>query len=464
MDTSKDFCFSSKRYADVGLPTRKEGNFSFGLSSFGAGKRFSDNSPKAFMFVGNLKGIFGEVLNGELRPDLSNEQTFGKNFSEWLVKEVSLGSVFYVVGTNSLINEYFKPVFNKVGEWLCKRCKFRAYSIERFAKLKKLPLKSEKDYGLIYIEIIKWLMNEERVEFDYILMNPPYNVGNSITKFAILPTKPNSSVPTNFVKERIIDENGDVINEELPAGSHQTLLSDGKCVCLMPLSQYKSNNLYRHVEDFRLADPDMFEDADITNNLCICTLRKDVVDKYKTYEEMSMESYDPAFKAFYEVNKPNGTFYDAGQPWANNKKLFDWNDTWVYLCRAAADGVHSEDATDRRWNLAESRVEIDDIQRPGKDGNGRYSLRVIKFVKGDTRKSCKNLSTWFYAYGKDGLADKLLHSLKKNSGSIELAIPQIDWEAISDTPLWKEGKYDEAVLDVMGLKWNDKKDGVEEIE
>lgn len=237
-----------------------------------------------------------------------------------------------------------------------------------------------------------------------------------------------------------------------------------RTVCLMPLSCYKkkSDELWRYVETMDLADPKMFADATITDNLCICTLRKDVVDKYKTYEELSMESYDPKFKAFYEVNKPNGTFYDAGQPWANNKKLFDWNDTWVYLCRAAADGVHSEDATDRRWNLAESRVEIDDIQNPGKDGNGRYSLRVIKFVKGNTRKSCKNLSTWFYAYGKDGLADKLLHSLKKNSGSIEPAIPQIDWEAISDTQLWKEGKYDEAVLLAMGLRWNDEKDGVEE--
>ena len=169
-----------------------------------------------------------------------------------------------------------------------------------------------------------------------------------------------------------------------------------------------------------------------------------------------MESYDPRFKVFYEVNKPNGTFYDAGQPWANNKNIFDWNDTWVYLCRAAADGVHSEDATDRRWNLAESRVEIDDIQKPGKDGNGRYSLRVIKFVNGDTRKSCKNLSTWFYTYGKNGLADKLLHSLRKKSGSIEPAIPQIDWETISDNPLWKEGKYDESVLDAMDLMWDEK--------
>ncbi len=264
------------------------------------------------------------------------------------------------------------------------------------------------------------------MKYDFIFMNPPYNVGNKITSSTI-----------------------------------NTFCGD-KCVCLMPLSQYKSKELYRHVESMELADPKMFADATITDNLCICTLLNETVDKFISYEEMSMESYDPRFKAFYEVNKPNGTFYDAGQPWANNKKIFDWNDTWVYLCRAAADGVPSEDATDKRWNLAESRVEIDDIQKPGKDGNGRYSLRVIKFVNGDTRKSCKNLSTWFYTYGKNGLADKLLHSLRKKSGSIEPAIPRIDWETISDTPLWKEGKYDEAVLSDMHLRWNDEKECIEE--
>lgn len=266
----------------------------------------------------------------------------------------------------------------------------------------------------------------KNVKINKIIGNPPYNVGSQIIRAMI---------------EHCMDDDTDAS-------------------IIGPLSMYKSNGLYKHVEDFGLEDPEMFKDATITNNLCICTLRKPVVNKFKTYEELSMESYGPKFKAFYEVNKPNGTLYDAGQPWANNKKIFDWNDTWVYLCRAAAHGVHSEDATDRRWNLSESRVEIDDIQKPGKDGNGRYSLRVIKFVNGDTRKSCRNLSTWFYAYGKEGLADKLLHSLKKNSGSIEPAIPQIDWEAISDTQLWKEGKYDEAVLDVMGLKWNDDKSGV----
>ena len=39
------------------------------------------------------------------------------------------------------------------------------------------------------------------------------------------------------------------------------------------------------------------------------------------------------------------------------------------------------------------------------------------------------------------------------SNLTKYAIPQIDWEKISDHPLWKEERYDEAVLDTMGLKW-----------
>ena len=39
------------------------------------------------------------------------------------------------------------------------------------------------------------------------------------------------------------------------------------------------------------------------------------------------------------------------------------------------------------------------------------------------------------------------------SNVTKYAIPQIDWEKISDHPLWKEERYDEAVLDTMGLKW-----------
>ena len=48
----------------------------------------------------------------------------------------------------------------------------------------------------------------------------------------------------------------------------------------MPLSQYKKKELYRHVETFELADPKLFEDASISNNLCITICRNKFVDKY----------------------------------------------------------------------------------------------------------------------------------------------------------------------------------------
>lgn len=69
-------------------------------------------------------------------------------------------------------------------------------------------------------------------------------------------------------------------------------------------------------------------------------------------------------------------------------------------------------------------------------------------------KAHENFGIWWYCNNGDNLSVFLMKSLNKNGGSCESVIPQIDWETISDTQLWKEGKYDEAVLDVMDLKWD----------
>ena len=69
----------------------------------------------------------------------------------------------------------------------------------------------------------------------------------------------------------------------------------------MPLSQYKRKELYRHVESFELADPSFFEDAVITENLSICVLKTDIVDKY-SWEELQFMSFDRHYKLFYEWN------------------------------------------------------------------------------------------------------------------------------------------------------------------
>ena len=252
--------------------------------------------------------------------------------------------------------------------------------------------------------------------FDNIIANPPYNVGNKITSAAI----------------PFCD----------------------KCVCLMPLSQYKSNELYRHVDKIELADPEMFDDATITNNLCICTLRKSVVDKYKTYEEMSMESYNPKFRAFYEVNKySTDSFSCTGIDSIKINRLTDYNQetTFYVYSRTAGDGVHKS-GYDVEYNVNKS-IGIDGLPLNTSKGHNNLIGGFIVF----TNKTGKdNFTTWWYK-GEVELADKLIHSMNKTSGTIEPAIPQIDWETISDHPLWKEGKYDEAVLNTMNLKWNEDK-------
>ena len=266
------------------------------------------------------------------------------------------------------------------------------------------------------------------MNFDKIIMNPPYDngLGGKIT-FEVI-----------------------------------SLLKDNKdCICLMPLSCYKnkSNELWRYVESMELADSKMFVDADITNNLCICTLMNETLDKFKSYDEMSMESYDPRFKKFYEVNKQGvGDFSCTGIDSIKINKISEYNqDTAFYVySRTAGDGVHKS-GYDVEYNVNKS-IGIDGLPLNTSKGHNNLIGGFIVFTK---KTGKDNFTLWWYK-GEGELADKVIHSMNKKGGSIEPAIPQIDWETISDTPLWKEGKYDEAVLLEMHLRWNDEKDCIEE--
>ena len=256
------------------------------------------------------------------------------------------------------------------------------------------------------------------MKFNQVISNPPYSIGNRTT--------------VEYKKHA------------------------NKTVCLMPLSCYKnkSNELWRYVESMELADSKMFADATITNNLCICTLMNEKVDKFRSYDEMSMESYDPKFKAFYEVNsKLPSTFKFYYQPF-NPERLGADNETWHLLFRRAVDGrTHGNGGRDYKWNIEKSINVIDTHIDTGKV---RSDFHLFQFK---TKKACDNYNSFFYC---GQLSPKLLGGLNKTGGTPFLAIPQIDWETISDTPLWKEGKYDEAILSEMHLRWNAEKDCIEE--
>lgn len=242
---------------------------------------------------------------------------------------------------------------------------------------------------------------------DCVIMNPPYSVGNKVTSTAIK--------------------------------------SCSRCICLMPLSCYKkkSDELWRYVESMDLADPKMFADAVITDNLCICALCGSAVDQFKSYDDMAMESYDPRFKVFYEYN--------------NAHKVYDWHSIYKksYLdLNIDTDFVELDRLADARGGSGYGTGGCGYKWNVLKDGYQDCWASSIVCIHFETDRQKDNFAKWWYQ-GAKGTSFSSIVNLGLNSRTpSSLAIPQISWEAISETPLWKEGKYDEAVLDAMGLKWD----------
>ena len=245
--------------------------------------------------------------------------------------------------------------------------------------------------------------------YDFILMNPPYgSIGGPVTT---------------------------------EAKKHAN-----KTVCLMPLSCYKnkSNELWRYVESMELADPKMFDDADIGESLCIATIFSEPLDINKSYNDLEIITYDVSLKPFYKTNATLPKRYAFQRCDNASVDDFDFEKDYVdgnRLVNIDFGFMNGGNGIGYRWNVMREQ----NIFRNG--------LSVIHFGSGKERK---NFTTWAYSDVKNGLANKLIWGIKKQtvSDACSIAIPQIDWETISDTPLWKEGKYDEAVLDAMDLKWD----------
>lgn len=255
------------------------------------------------------------------------------------------------------------------------------------------------------------------MQFSKIIMNPPYNngLGGKIT------------TATKELSEVII--------------------------CLMPLSNYKNKSaeLWRNVKTFELADPKLFVDAVITNNLCICTLFNKRVDVFKSYDDLLELSFDPKYIAYlHKIRNSDQIIKDTGthSVYYENKNEVDLNVSFYYQRRSCIAGVYIN-GHDQMVNLQKdiSSVAFEKVGTRNFVGGG-----FLVFPSPISRDNfCK-----FYYQGKKGtLLDNAIHSLRAGGGGIGRAIPQIDWETISDNPLWKEGKYDEAVLSEMHLKWDE---------
>lgn len=243
--------------------------------------------------------------------------------------------------------------------------------------------------------------------FDKVIMNPPYSIGGKI-----------------WSEVRKVSE--DVI-------------------CLMPLAQYKKNERYRYIDSFEIADNYLF-DARITSNLCITTYQS--IDNGKDYEDFLFDSFNQNYRSFYDWNRRNdkGLFFieKRDKPYTYFDIDLDFIET-NRLCvpKKLGGAGFGKDGCGYKFNILKKNYE-------------EKWIKGVALIHLNSQKEKDNFSKWWYSAPKEkGLSSKIITGLNMVTVSnlTKYAIPQIDWEKISDHPLWKEGRYDEAVLDTMGLKW-----------
>ena len=218
-------------------------------------------------------------------------------------------------------------------------------------------------------------------------------------------------------------------------------------VCLMPLSQYKAKSLFKHVESFELADPKLFEDAVITENLSICTLKKENADKY-SWTDLVLKSVDQRYIEYYKWNIKNNKGLFMKQ---SNYKSVSYFDTKLDFletsrCFAAAGGSgFGSNGLGYKWNILHDYSSVN-------AHNGQIRM--------PSEQARNNLAIFWYN-GKKGesFISKVILGVHSAMASSEyyFAIPQIDWENIhiNQKELWDKGDYDNAVLSEMGLKFDE---------
>ena len=245
----------------------------------------------------------------------------------------------------------------------------------------------------------------KRIKFDKVIINPPYHIGGKI-----------------WDKVRKVSEN---------------------IVCLMPLAQYKKNERYKYIASFEVVENTLF-DAVISGNLCITTSQS--IDNGKTYEDFLFDSFNQNYRVFYEWNKRNYKclFFIERR----NKPYTDFDiDLDFSMGSRSVKQNHCISVTrkgfDYYWNILR------------RDYEDKWANRIIN-IHFSSKEARNNFTTFIYSRVGEPFMSKVFNGLNLVGASslTKYAIPQIDWEKISDHPLWKEGKYDEAVLDTMGLKWD----------
>lgn len=362
-----------------------------------------------------------EVID-KLGKDENNYKTKLKNPKNIIISY--RGQQNHVV-RNYYINkilEYIPGIYNTIYQSFLLIGQFDEQFVSQLSGYNKVYiLYDSEEQKINYIDAVEknlyYFYNTDEVlkmckKFDYIIANPPYAMGNELTKTVV--------------------EN----------------VEFGKYINLMPASKYKGKELYRYVESIQKVE-DNFEDAEVGESLTVTTMSK-TADTFLSFEELEMCKFDERFRKFYEKNLglPNNIDYRYKYVNPSKENVRQWldkrnpdTDFYIYV-RAAKNGVHTDsNATDNLWNKGINlSTSILGITR--NTSTNWQSLGGFIFFH--TKEEKNNFTDFWYGNGKNGLMHKLLRGLNKSGGDVSLAIPRVDWShPWTDEEILKEYDYTE---------------------
>ena len=220
-----------------------------------------------------------------------------------------------------------------------------------------------------------------------------------------------------------------------------------KCVVLMPASQYRIKSLYKYVDNIEGVDSRVFKDARIGCNLSLAECYKNRTNKY-IYCSILLACSDREYYEYYKWNiehDKNIVIKGADNILftAPDSLSLDLDFIEITRCSKAGGSGFGPGGYGYKWNVTKTGL-----------NNGRIAFAFS--IHFNTKLAKDNFAKWWYNGGKgERLASKVVMGapFSSISGSASFVIPQIDWENISNSSLWKAGNYDDAVLNEMGLKW-----------
>ena len=257
-------------------------------------------------------------------------------------------------------------------------------------------------------DILKDIKEIREMHFDKIIMNPPYNIGS-----------------------KIIDK--------IKGKAEETVI-------LAPLSNFKHHKNYKYVNSFEIVDNTVFG-AIITPNLGIaCFSNREMSNKQ--WEDLQFLTFDQKMVPIYKRNLELGIKYEIYEDRYRKTTDFDFTKDFIEGSRLPNGGDREVKANGyKKGNNIGYKVNA--LRQIPEELTSNIS--VINF---NTPLEKDNFTTWIYTDNPQNcLANRMIWGLHLNTTSkvCSMAIPQIDWETISDDELWREGKYDKAVLKAMGF-------------